>query len=155
MKVREFLVTQGQGTVYLQDNKMMIPFINRPHHLLKLDTNAFEQLLEKKATGFTKSLSALKIKLHEETRKREQLQEQMDDLKGKVDDLLGKRTRDQETISNLITALEIQKEKFLVLETRLEWFLPRTPKSNDTSPILSNSDASAYLHRQWEKDSKL
>lgn len=140
MKVREFLITQGQGTMYLQDNKMVVPFINRPHHFLKSETTALEQLLEKRAIEFKRSLSTLKIKLQEESRKREQLQEV-------VDELLGKRMRDQESISKLTNELECQREKLSLLEYKVEWLLPSDSKSSSLSD--AGTVNSEYLNRKW------
>ena len=108
---------QGRGTPYLQDGKMLIPFINRQHPQ-HTDSNIFQDILRGKTHEFHAQIKSIFSDLKAEIRKRKALENQLDEV-------LAKRGSDQQQIRSLKDDSIAKEERISLLETKVERLLQR------------------------------
>lgn len=142
-KIKNFLVDQGQDTPYLQDGRMVVPFINRQHPH-RPDANIFQDVLRGKTHEFQAHIKSLTSDLRAETRKRQTLQTQ-------VDELLGKVRSGQEQIHNLKNDAATKGERLSLLETKVERLLRSMDQTEFEADLSSErpSITSDDLHHAW------
>ena len=142
-KIKIFLLEQGRDTPYLQDGKMVIPFINRQHPQ-RTDSNIFQHILRGKTQEFQAQIKSISSDLRAEIRKRQALENQLDEV-------LAKRGFYQQQIHSLKDDSIAKEERISLLETKFERLLQRIDQAEFEADHSSEkrSITSDDLHYAW------